>query len=209
MRVSFRLIFSLIAGVTPVTFLFARSEVRGEKRGLRSDLERRAEVLAESLEEAIEPLMENNFRTRRQQIHLQQIVDRFDNRERLAGVAVYDNQGRPLAVTSKLSKELAPNSVAVKTAIAENRRLGEFVRLGPATIHVYVVPLHQEAGVTGALAIVHDASYIEAQSLAIWRQAVWRVLVQVVFITLVTLLIVRWSIVGPIARTAEWLRDLR
>jgi len=209
MRVSFRLIFSLIAGVTLVTFLFARSEVRAEKRGLRSDLERRAEVLAESLEEAIEPLMEKNFRTRRQQMHLQQIVDRFDNRERLAGIAVYDDQGKPLAVTSKLSKQLAPNPAAVKTAIAENRGFGDFVRSGPATMHVYIVPLHQEASVTGALAIVHDASYIESQSLAIWRQAVWRVLVQVVFITLVTLLIVRWSIVGPIARTAEWLRDLR
>ena len=209
MRVSVRLILSLIAGVTLVTFLFARSEVRGEKRGLRSDLERRAEVLAESLTEAIEPLMENSFRTPRQQKHLQQIVDRFNNRERLAGVAIYDDRGRPLAITSKLSKELAPNPAAVKTTIEQNRGFGDFVRLGPATMHIYVVPLHQEATVTGALAIVHDASYIEAQSLEIWRQAVWRVLVQVVFITLVTLLIVRWSIVGPIARTAEWLRDLR
>src|SRR6516225_7828316 len=209
MRVSFRLILSLIAGVTLVTFLFARSEVRTEKRGLRSDLERRAEVLAESLEEAIEPLMETNFRTHRQRVRLQEIVDRFDNRERLAGVAIYDDQGSPLAITSKLSKELAPNPAAVKKTIVENRGSGDFVRSGPSTMYVYIVPLHQEASVTGALAIIHDASYIEAQSLAIWRQTVWRVMVQVVFITLVTLLIVRWSIVGPIARTAEWLRDLR
>jgi trehalose-6-phosphate synthase len=209
MRVSFRLIFSLIAGVTLVTFLFARSEVRTEKRGLRSDLERRAEVLAESLEQAIEPLMEVNFRTRRQRVRLQEIVDRFGNRERLAGVAVYDDQGNPLAITSKLSKQLAPGPAAVRKAIVENRGFGDFVRLDTSTMHVYIVPLHQDANVTGALAIVHDASYIEAQSLAIWRQAVWRVMVQVVLITLVTLLIVRWSIVGPIARTAEWLRDLR
>src|SRR5215472_13928323 len=161
MRVSFRLIFSLIAGVTLVTFLFARSEVRGEKRGLRTDLERRAEVLAESLEEAIEPLMEVNFRTRRQRVRLQEIVDRFGNRERLAGVAVYDDQGNPLAITSKLSKQLAPSPAAVRRAIVENRGFGDFVRLDPATMHVYIVPLHQEASVTGALAIVHDASYIE------------------------------------------------
>src|SRR5271167_3764042 len=125
MRVSFRLIFSLIAGVSLVTFLFARSEVRAEKRGLRSDLERRAAVLAESLEEAIEPLMENNSRTHLQQIHLQQIVERFGNRERLAGVAVYDDLGRPLAITSKLTKQLAHNPAAVRTAIAENREFGD------------------------------------------------------------------------------------
>src|ERR1019366_6970865 len=36
-----------------------------------------------------------------------------------------------------------------------------------------------------------------------------RVLVQVFFIALITLLIVRWSIAGPIARAAQWMRALR
>jgi trehalose 6-phosphate synthase len=34
-------------------------------------------------------------------------------------------------------------------------------------------------------------------------------LAQAAFITLVTLLIIRWSIVGPLARTAKWVRELR
>jgi trehalose 6-phosphate synthase len=76
-------------------------------------------------------------------------------------------------------------------------------------MHVFVMPLRGETGATGVLAILHDASYVEAQSLEIWRHAVWHVLVQVLLITLITLLIVRWSIVGPIARTVHWLRDLR
>ncbi len=204
MHVSFRLIASLIAGVTLVTFLFARSEVRAEKHGLRSDLERRAEVLAESLEEVIGPLGGNNSRRR-----LQQMVERFGNRERLAGVAVYNVQGTPVAITSKLVPQLAKDPAAVATAIRQNRGGGDFLQLGLTTMHVYVTPLHNETGVTGALAIFHDASYIEAQSVEIWRHAVWHVLVQVLLITLITLLIVRWSIVGPIARTAQWLRDMR
>jgi trehalose 6-phosphate synthase len=209
MRVSFRLILSLIAGVTLVTFLFARSEVRTEKRGLRSDLERRAEVLSESLEEVIEPIWGSNVRKRQQQIRLQQIVERFGNRERLAGVAVYDRQGKPLAMTAKLAERLGKGPTAVDTAIRESRGVGDFFLVGPVTMHVYAVPLPGEAGATGALAIFHDASYIEAQSLEIWRHAVWHVLVQVLLITLITLLIVRWSIVGPIARTAHWMRELR
>ena len=208
MRLSLRLITSLIGGVTLVTFLFARSEVRAEKRGLRGDLERRAEVLAESLEEVIGPLEANGSFNALQQRHLQQIVERFGNRERLAGVAVYDERGKPLAITSKLAERLAKDPTAVETAIRENQGGGDFFQVGTITTHVYAMPLRGETRVTGALAIFHDASYIEAQSLEIWRHAVWHVLVQVLLITLITLLIVRWSIVGPIARTAHWLREL-
>jgi len=209
MRVSVRLILSLIAGVTLVTFLFARSEVRTEKRGLRGDLERRAEVLAESLEGVIGPLEANSPHTLLRQRQMQQIVERFGNRERLAGVAVYDEHGRPVAITSKLAERLAKDPTAVETAMRENQGGGDFFQVGSSTMHVYAMPLRGETGVKGALAIFHDAGYIEAQSLEIWRHAVWHVLVQVLLITLITLLIVRWSIVGPIARTAHWLRELR
>ena len=57
--------------------------------------------------------------------------------------------------------------------------------------------------------MVHDVSYIHEQILLVWRQTFFRVLAQVFLIVLITLLIVRWSIVGPIARAALWMRALR
>lgn len=39
-----RLILFLVAGITLVTFLVVRNEVRSEKRGLRTDLGRRARL---------------------------------------------------------------------------------------------------------------------------------------------------------------------
>jgi len=57
--------------------------------------------------------------------------------------------------------------------------------------------------------IIHDASYINKLSTRMWREAFVRVLVQVLLIALITLLIVRWSITGPIARAALWMRGLR
>ena len=41
MKVSIRLILFLVVGITVVTFVIARNQVRVEKRGLRADLERR------------------------------------------------------------------------------------------------------------------------------------------------------------------------
>ena len=86
---------------------------------------------------------------------------------------------------------------------------GEFQRVGAASLHIYALPLHQHEEVIGGLVIVHDASYIREDSLHIWRETFLRVLAYVFLIVLITLLIVRWSIAGPIARTAQWMRALR
>jgi len=204
MRISFRLIFSLIIGVSLVAFVFAYYQVRAEKRGLRSDLETRAAILAESLEETITPLLEKRSRK-----DLQRLVERFGNRERLAGVVVYDASGSALATTPGLATPLTNQHPAVPQAVASNTAQAEFFRQGSALMYVYALPLRREGAVVGVLALFHDATYIEAQSGRLWRDTLQRVLVQTLFIALATLLIVRWSIVGPIARTAQWMRELR
>ena len=57
---------------------------------------------------------------------------------------------------------------------------------------------------------MHDAGYIRSQILQVWRnRSFLGVLAQVVLIVLITLLIIRWSIAGPIARAALWMRALR
>ena len=78
MRLSYRLILSLIAGVTR----------------LKDDVQRRALLLAESEQTPVEAVVQNGYIQ-----NLQALVDRFRNHEQLAGVAVFDAQGQPLAMT--------------------------------------------------------------------------------------------------------------
>src|SRR5215472_12767788 len=121
MRVSLRIILSLIAGVTLVTFLFARSGARAEERTLRSDLQRRSNVLAESLADVIGPLGGESCQALLQQRRIQQIVERFGNRERLAGVLVYDAKGRLLAITLKLAQQFAKHPILGNEAVRHDR----------------------------------------------------------------------------------------
>ncbi len=204
MRITSRLIISLVVGITLVTFLFARSQVRAEKLGLRNDLERRASILAESIEQSIELLPDRDWRR-----ELQRLVERFGNRERLAGVAVYGLDGRALAITPGLERRFRTSPPPAIEAMASNRGAGAFLGGGSTPMHVYAVPWHRQNLILGALAVYHDASYIEAQSARIWRDAVLRVLVQIVLVVLITLLIVRWSVHGPIARMAQWIKAQR
>jgi trehalose-6-phosphate synthase len=203
-RLSLRLILSLVVGITLVTFFIARNEVGSEKRGLRSDLERRAEILAESLQEIVQPALERGSRGQ-----LRHIVERFEDRQRLAGVIVYDANGNVLAESSSLQSRFPPPPVPLDRLAAQQQGLSQFLNLGGAAVNAYYLPLYVNSSLAGVLAIFHDADYIEAQSRRIWRETLWHVIAQVLLIVFVTILIIRWTIVLPISRTAQWMRDLR
>ncbi len=201
---SVRLIVSLILGSTLVSLLFSYSEVVGEKRSLRSDLEHRAEVLGESLASNVERSWSSGS-----EAELQRLVQRFGNREHLLGVAVYDRRGTRVAITPGLEKLLTSTPAAVSRAISETQQQNSFDHLAGQRVHILALPLERQDELVGGLAVVHEADYIRQQTLRAWREAFLRVLSEVFLIVLITLLIVRWSITGPIARAAQWMRALR
>src|SRR5579864_3516741 len=98
---SARLIVSLIIGVTLVSLCSAGYEVYVGKRSLRRDLQRRAQILGESLSGNVERDLEKGaVRT------LGHTVQRFDHRENLLGLAVYDPDGHILAMSDDLVPRL-------------------------------------------------------------------------------------------------------
>ncbi len=209
---SARLIVSLILGIALVSAGFSYYEVLGEKRARRSDLERRAEMLGESLVGNVERAWDtgpDRVPNRVPNMELRRLVQRFGNREHLLGVAIYDRQGALVAVTPELETTLTVSPPSVTQAITQGHEESSFVKLGSTPVHILALPVRRQDEVLGGLAVVHDASYIRAQSLLVWRQTFFRVLAQVFLIVLITLLIVRWSITGPIARAALWMRALR
>jgi trehalose-6-phosphate synthase len=201
---SARLIISLIVGITLISLGFSYYQVLGEKRSLRGEVERRAEVFGESLAGNVDKALDSGSER-----SLQRLVQRFGNREHLLGVAVYDRQGKTMAITPELEEVLKASPGEVTQAIAEDHQESSFLRLGTTPVYILALPVHHQDEVVGGLAVVHDVSYIRAQSLRVWRETFVRVLVQVFLIVLITLLIVRWSITGPIARAAQWMRALR
>src|ERR1700720_1968683 len=201
---SIRLIVSLIVGITLVSSGFSYYEVLAKKRSLRNDLEGSAEMLGESLVGNVERSWNTGSAK-----DLQRVLQRFSNRENLLGAAVYNPQGSLGAITPALAKTLTVSPPSVSKAINDGREVSSYDRLGNVAVHILAVPIRRQDEIVGGLAIVHDVSYIRTQSLLVWRQTFFRVLAQVFLIVLITLLIVRWSITGPIARAALWMRALR
>src|ERR1700722_2280573 len=214
MRTALKMVLPLIVSVAVVSVLFAWYQVRTEKRALRNDLSRRAEILGESLQESVEPLL-----NRPPDKNLQRLVERFGEREHLKGVAVYDTDGKALAITPGIAAIFQNWPESVKDSVAKDAIRDEFVNEkrpdngGNKTalaLHIHAVPLRRsDASLVGALAVFHDTSYIDLQVSHTLRDSLLNALVQTILIAGLALVLVRWTFMKPLKHTAHWLRTMR
>jgi trehalose-6-phosphate synthase len=205
MKITIRLIVSLVLVVALAVFAFSLYQVSNEKARLARDLERRSLILAESLQESIAPLIQANAIAR-----LNRIVEKFGNRERLKGIAVFDTQGIILTSTHQLKPQIAQPFPQAVNSVAENRSMGSFMALEGQKMYIYTVPLFGEDDyAAGALTTFNDISYIDIRLREIWKDNILRFFTLSLLVVFSTILVVRWSITGPIARLAEWMRELR
>jgi trehalose 6-phosphate synthase len=204
MKITLRLILSLLFVATFVASIFSYLQVRSERKILTNELERRSLILAESFQETMKEMWSTQSPAK-----LKRFVKRFGNRERLVGIVVYDVQGGILASSPGLPSSIQHPLPQVTESITKNQGLSSLVSVDGKKTHLYTVPLHHEDKIVGALVLFHDASYIDARLEGIWRYNFIRLLTLSLLIILTTVLIVRWSITGPIAKFADWLKGLR
>ena len=214
MRTALKMVLPLIVSVAVVSVLFAWYQVRTERRILRNDLSRRAEILGEALQESVEPLL-----NRAPDKNLQRLVERFGEREHLKGVAVYDTEGKALAITPGIAAFFQNWPEAVKNAAGKDEIHDEFVNKksrdsagndNVLALHIHAVPLHRNDNkLAGALALFHDTSYIGVQLAHTLRDSLVNALVQTLLIAGLALILVRWTFMQPLKRTAHWLRTMR
>jgi len=203
-KITARLVVSLVlvVGLTAVSFSFY--QVRAERVRLTSELERRTIVLAESIQESVTPLVASDSSGK-----LKGIVQRFGNRERFQGIAVHDARGQVLASTADLEPQIPGAYRQVVHVLSVGQPTGEFVRVGDRRIYLYAFPLIEEDRTIGVLTLFYDASYIDVRLAEIWGDNLIRFLVLTVLVVAITLIVVRWSITGPIAQMAGWIKELR
>jgi trehalose 6-phosphate synthase len=204
MKITIRLIVSLTLVVALVAAGSSLYQVRKERLRLAADMERRVVLLAEGLRDSVVPLVRSDSREK-----LDRLVERFGNRERLQGIAVFDRQADVIASTSLLKNRLPRSLPQVVNTLEDGRPASAFKRIEGKRTYVYAFPLVQDEETLGVLALFDDASYIDVRLKEIWKDNLLRFLVLTLLVVAITVLVVRWSITGPIAQIAEWARDLR
>ena len=204
MKITFRLIVSLVLVVAAVTAVFSLYQVDKEKSRMAGDLRLRTAILADSLRESVTYLVNRGLSER-----LERLVVRFGNRKRLEGVAVFDTDGNIITVTPELKAGIPqPFTRAVKSMM-DNSPSSKLMNINGKETYIYVLPLKAKGKIEGAMALFNDASYIHLRLVEIWKSNLLRFLTYTALIVLITLVVVRWSITGPIARMALWMREVR
>lgn len=202
---SLRLIVALILGVTLVSLASSWSDVQDEKEALRRDLQYKAETFGESLASNAELYLANGDTT-----NLEQLVRRFTNRDHLLGIGIYDHDGSRLVMTRELGSLLSGSPEALSAALANDRPETRFTTLRFRRVYLLAAPLHSaNKSIIGGIVIVYETGYIRAEIFRVWSRVFIRIAGQVLVIVAITLLIVRWSLAGPIARAAQWMKTLR
>jgi trehalose-6-phosphate synthase len=202
MRTTLRLVLPLIFSVAVVSVLFASYQVRTQRRMLRSDLSRRAEILGDSLQESVEQILDKGSEK-----GLQRLVDRFGQREHLKGVALYGPNGTVIAITPALDPTFRARPGVATRAAQQTSGVGEFLSGQP--VHIYALPVHRNGEPAGTLTVFHDTTYIDEQVAHTLRDSLLNATVQTVLIAGLAFVLVRWTLTGPLTRTASWLRSLR
>ena len=201
-----RLLIRLIAATSLATAIviggFAYHEVRDERARLQQDLQRRASLLGDAVREAVEPAVARGGRA-----SFERILKRFGRADR--GIAIYDEFGSVIDATLDIKPYLGRLSPVVSDAIRANAPGRQLTELGGGTVWVHVAPLQRDDRAIGAVAVVLDAEYLNSREMSLWRQTAVRIGLLAVVLAVMVWLLVRWTVTRPLARMAEWTKQLR
>lgn len=198
------IIIGVIAIVSLVVFGFTWSQVTQQQDSLLSDLENRTRLLAESLKESVEPQFLSNST-----VGLQKVLDKFANRQRLVGLAVFDNKATLVASSKDLSSQFTDDASLAGQTMDADKEMNNFVDVADGKFYTYTTPLHREEEIVGALMLVQRANYIGTSLNGIWTSSLWRFLAQALVFSVAVILILRWIIIKPLINLVENIRLAR
>jgi trehalose-6-phosphate synthase len=202
MRFLIRLLGALWLTTLIVSVAFAWYEVHQERRRLEDELQRRATLTADAVREASERLVIRGAKT-----GYDRVLARFGRADR--AIAIYDAFGSVIDATPEVRKGLGSIAPLVGEAIQKNAPARGFASVAGRTRLVYVLPLQDNDRPVGAAAVLIDAEPLETTEWDLWGRTGVRFGVLMLLVTGTTWLTVRWSVTRPVARIAEWTRQLK
>jgi len=201
-KITLRLIFALVIAVACVAGISAYLTVQSEKTRLASELEHRAWLVSEGLKESVGHLIAKGPSKK-----LDRIIEKMGAGKQIFGIAVYNTAGEVVAVSKGLSDKLPQKVDIVFEEFKDETGRGSYEKIESRTVYLFAAPAYGDEGVrSGTIVVFSDASYISEYLYSVWRRNFLRILANAVLISVITLLVIRWSIMGPIARMSEWMK---
>jgi trehalose-6-phosphate synthase len=223
-----RLVAALLVGITLISVGSTYFDALAHKHSLRTDLERRTQWFGAGVQPQIEQQMAFG-----QPDALPKLLQRLRQYPDQPSMAIYDTQGKLVAAAGDIlplqtlpanflkrplneGKEATAFVKATQSprpaganASAEGNRGGAQSSVTTRLWYEDAIPLHEGEQTVGTLVMVADADYIRLDGMQVWRRSFLNIVALVLLVVVVTLLMVRWFLLQPVTRAADWLRRLR
>jgi hypothetical protein len=161
MRINLRLIGVLLVGAVLSALVFDWLKLQSEVERQKEALTNRAVVLGEQLASSITPVLDQG-----RSAIMQRMIEVLGADDQVAGLAVYNASGSPLAITPG-AKALRKPPASVADALRSSQPLHVWTT-GEKPVHEYTLPLQRRGAIAGAIVVLQDASGITDASLPTW-----------------------------------------
>ena len=203
MKITYRLIFSLVLTAVIVTGFLSYLQTRNEEARMKQDLVSRAAIISESFQNSTQDLIQNDY-----YFTLKKLIPHFGYRNKLIGIVVQDSLGKNLLSSSPTILNLT--STLKNVMVKQNEKFkSSFIIFGGKQLFAYSNPLQFENSKVGFILFIYDASYIDEDISRIWENNFLVTFIQTFLIIIITIFVVRWSVTGHIKQITKWIKNLR
>lgn len=205
MKITLRLVISIVIAISVVAGVFSYFNVQSEKKRLSNELEHRGWLVAEGLKTSVSSLIKEGPSKK-----LDALIEKISTSKQVFGVVVYDPSGNVISASKELADKLPPGLNIVFETLDGDSGKGLYESVFSSDMYLFAMPVLDEDGArTGTIVVFNDASYINEFLNEIWRRNFLRLLASALLISVITLIVIRWNVMGPIAKMSEWMNNVR
>ena len=126
--------------------------------------------------------------------YLQSVVENFADKQRLAGIAIVNSNGKFIASSHSLPtnvKQSTQTNQIITNTMDGDQDKGDFITANGKKFYIYASPIHDKKSVVGALVVAQNAGYIDTQLNDIWKSDLLKLFIQAFLLSLAILIILR------------------
>ena len=200
-----KFIFPIVAVVFTGLILFSYLRVTRERTQLIDDLDRRARVIAKSLSVGAVRAIQ-----RPPTPDEEDLAERLSGQGRTMGIMVCGLEGKLIARSAALADLKACEDPEVQGVIADQEEKVLTRDEKGLTLHTLIFPLNTRSGeFIGALAVVHEASYIDKRVMSAVTWTTLTLATLAIFISALTYFLSRRSFQKSVQQVLFWMKSAK
>jgi len=197
--------FPLLIIVSAVILLFGMVQVRSQEDRMMDDLQRKAETVTESVEMSARYVLSG-----KDYEGANRLVKKFQNKKMIQGCALYDKDGRLIAITERFKEWKDEDTQYYRDVLKNEEAKSKLSKFKKIYVYSRIVPVIDDKGaVLGMVEMIYDTSYVFARSMDTWKSIVATLVVLVVSLLLIAILFLRQMFMVPMEKLTTWFKHFQ